>query len=142
MKKANLLFVILFLMANIVFAKTSVAKGAGRKPSQSEPTPITFKITYGERITLFSVSKIKTGGLVELSSNTGTRSKKEISAADYQFLKSKVSNLSGTSNSKEFCVRNYIELKAEGRELVGCLGAKNKIAQDMQETVNLLGVLF
>jgi|GEM_PF-3885432 hypothetical protein len=137
-------FLILFslIITNFAFAKNNVTKKTSRKPNQLENTAIQFKVVYGEKTTLFVVSKSKNGGVVEFSNNLGAKETKTISFADYDYLKSKVSSLSGPTNQKEFCMRNFIEVKTESREFLGCLGALNKLAVDIQETTNLISILF
>lgn len=143
MRHLLLLLIIPLLMPGLASAKVASKKKAGRKPSQVEASaPIGFKVVYGEKTTLFLISKSRAGGRVEFSNNLGARSSKDISSDDYDYLNSKVQKLSGPTNRKEFCLRNYVELTADGKRLLGCLGAPNKLAKDMQETVNLLSVLF
>lgn len=127
---------------NFAFAKPPTVKKTSRKPNQVESSNIRFRIIYGEKTTFFVISKTKNGGLVEFSNNLGARDRKEISLADYRYLKTRVSNLSGTTNQKEFCMRNFIEVQNDNRKLLGCLGAPNKLAEDIQETVNLISILF
>lgn len=138
----KLIFLFSLIATNFAFAKSQVIKKTTRKPNQVESTTIQFKVVYGEKTTLFVVSKNKGGGLVEFSNNLGAKESKTISFADYDYLKSKISNLSGPTNRKEFCMRSFIEVKTENRELLGCLGASNKLAVDIQETTNLISVLF
>ncbi len=138
----KLMFLSLLISAHFVFASPSTADRSSRKPNQVEGSTIHFKIVYGEKTTFFIVSKIKSGGKVEFSNNLGSRETKEISAVDYDYLKSKVSNLSGTNNQKRFCLRNFIEVKTDARELVGCLGAPNRLAKDILGVTNLISTIF
>lgn len=130
------------IATNFAFAKSSAVKKTNRRPNQVESSTIRFRVVYGEKTTFFIVSKTKNGGRVEFSNNLGARETKELSIADYDYLKSKVSSLSGTTNQKEFCMRNFIEVKTDTRELLGCLGAPNKLAENIQETTNLISILF
>lgn len=142
MSISKLILLASLMATNLTFAKIQVANKTMRKPSQVESPIIRFRVVYGEKTTLFNVSKEKNGGRVEFSNNLGARETKEISIADYDYLKSKVSNLSGPTNQKEFCSRNFIEVKVDSRELLGCLGATNKLAEDIQETTSLISILF
>lgn len=144
MNYAKLIVLTSLLISSFCFAKTSssATKKQNRKPNQVESSTIIFKVVYGEKTTIFNVSKGKNGGRVEFSNNLGARDTKEISVADYEYLKSKVLGLSGTNNQKEFCMRNFIEVKTDSREFLGCLGAPNKLAVEIQETANLISVLF
>lgn len=142
MSISKLILLASLMATNLAFAKIQVVNKTMRKPSQVESPIIRFRVVYGEKTTLFNVSKGKNGGRVEFSNNLGARETKEISTADYDYLKSKVSNLSGPTNQKEFCSRNFIEVKVDSRELLGCLGAPNKHAEAIQEIINLISILF
>ncbi len=141
MNNLKIILLTSLIATNFAFAKTSEVKKTTRKPNQVEGSTIRFRVVYGEKTTFFVVSKTKNGGRVEFSNNLGARETKELSIVDYDYLKSKVSNLSGT-NQKEFCMRNFIEVKTDSREILGCLGAPNKLAEDIQETTNLISILF
>lgn len=133
----------LLTFAMLIFCQHfSEAKNIVRKPSQAENLPIQIKVIYGEKITLFSIAKTKSNGRVEFSNNSGAKDSKDISLKDYDFLKNKISKISGTSNDKSFCIRNYITINLNNRELVGCIGAPNNFAREIQETTNLVSVLF
>lgn len=113
-----------------------------RKPSQTKEQNIFVKSVYGEKISLFSITSSNETALVEFSNNSGTKISRTISAKDFDFLKGKVSKISGTSNDRAFCFRNYTAITMGNREIIGCMGAPNRLAKDIQETVNLLSILF
>ncbi len=142
MNYAKLIFIFGIFIASITFAKGAEGKKLSRKPNQVENKTMRLKVVYGEKTTVFLVSKSKNGGYVHFSNNLGTQDGKPINSADFDFLSSKVASFQEPTNLKEFCSRNYIELKSDGRELLGCLGAPNKLAEGMQELTNLLSALF
>lgn len=137
-KRFILTVLILALVPQLAFSK----KSSSRKPSQAKEQSIFIKSIYGERISLFSVTPSNGTALVEFSNNSGAKSSRTISAKDFDFLKGKVSKISGASNDKAFCLRNYTAITTGSREIIGCMGAPNRVAKDIQETVNLLSVLF
>ena len=125
-------------------AKTTkpAPRRAGRRPTQAETAPTRFRVVYGEKTTSFVLSKVSTGGRVEFANTEGARATKTISAADYEYLKSKVAALKGPTNRSEYCPRSFVTVTTAERELLGCLGAPNALAKDLQETTNLLSLLF
>ncbi len=142
MKFLNATLLIFLATTSLAFAKAPSSKKSLRKPNQVEITMIRFKIVYGEKTTLFKVAAAKTGARVDFSNNLGSHATKEISSADYDYLRSEVSNLTEPSNQKVYCSRNFIEITTEMHTSVGCLGAPNRLAHDMQKTVNLISILF
>lgn len=138
----SLVLIFLVLVATAASAKKASAPKPARKVAQTDPSLLFFRVVYGEKTTDFVVRKAKAGATIEFRNSDGAATSRPLSETDYKFLKSKVAGLTGPSNSKEFCTRNYIEILSEKRNLVGCLGAGNKLARDMQATVNLLTVLF
>jgi hypothetical protein len=142
MKNLKLIFLTFLFTSSFAFAKDPGSKKISRKPSQTEASAMNFTIVYGDKTTVFKVSKDKKGGRIDFSNNLGSQKTKIIPAADLEFLKSKVSNLTGPTNKKEFCTRRYIEVKTDSHQFVGCLGASNKLAQDIQEITNLITILF
>lgn len=121
--------------------KPVVNKHPARKPQAVSGT-LFFKTVYGERASLFRVTKMPRGGRVDFVNSQGSRGTKDISAADYEFLKSRVSAMKGPANQKRYCMRNYMEVKSDSKAVVGCLGANNKLSISMQQTVNILSMLF
>jgi hypothetical protein len=142
MSISKFVFLILLMATNFSFGKSKVIKKTVREPNQSEMTTAHFRVVYGDKTTIFDVSKSKNGGQVNFSNNFGAHETKKISMSDYKYLISKISSLSGVNNKKEFCMRNFIEIKTETREILGCLGAQNKFATDIQEIANLMSILF
>ncbi|MBK7844219.1 MAG: hypothetical protein IPJ71_11070 [Bdellovibrionales bacterium] len=142
MSDLKLMFLYLLIPVHIAFANPSTVERTNRKPNQIERSTIRIRVVYGERTTFFVVYKVKNGGKVEFSNNLGARETKEISAGDHDYLKLKVSSLSGTNNEKRFCLRNFIEVKTDARELVGCIGATNKLAKGIQHVTNLISTIF
>lgn len=130
--------VMLVLIPQLAFSKNQKT----RKPSQSKEQSIFIKSVYGEKISLFSITPSNETAVVEFSNNSGTKSSRTISAKDFDFIKGKVSKISGASNDKAFCLRNYTAITTGNREIIGCMGAPNRVAKDIQETVNLLSILF
>ena len=122
--------------------QTSQAKKAAPSAKAAVIQPIKIKVIYGEKITLFSISKIKDKGKVEFSNNAGAKGAKEISLKDYEFLKNKIAKAPGTSNDTSFCLRNYIAVTLNNREMIGCIGSSNSFARELQETTNLVSILF
>lgn len=139
---AKFLIIISMLITSQSFAKSAANKKDNRKPNQVEASRINFKIVYGEKTTYFIVVKTKRGGRVAFSNNLGARDTKDISTDDYEFLRSKVSGFDGPTNKKEFCHRNYIEISEGARQVLGCIGAPNRLATEIQEVANLLSALF
>lgn len=139
---AKSLIIFSLVVTSQSFAKSVATKKNNRNPKQVEASAINFKVVYGEKITYFDVVKAKNGGRVKFSNNLGAKDAKDISANDCEFLRSKVSGLTEPSNKKEFCTRNYIEITDGARQILGCLGAPNKLATEIQETANLLSALF
>ncbi len=137
-------FIVIFAVAMTgqSFAKDLVTKRNPRKPNQVEALAIHFEVVYGEKTTYFQVVKTKNGGRVDFSNNLGAKDSKDISAGDYEFLKTKVARLTGLSNKKEFCNRKYVEVTDGTRQVLGCLGAPNKLAVEIQKIVNLISLLF
>ena len=135
------------LISLFVVLVLSLATMAAKKKSKKIEKLITvptlqFGIVYGDKITAFNVFPAQGGGRVEYSNSHGAKGTEKLSATDYEFLKSKVAALKGPSNKQEFCPTTYMVVKGEGVHLLGCLGAPNKLAQDLQSTVNLLSLLF
>lgn len=120
----------------------SEAKKVQRKPTQTEARPIQIKVIYGDRISLFSIAKTGSKGQVEFSNNAGAKSAREISVKDYNYLRDKILKISGSPNEKSFCYRNSITITIDQKELLGCIGAPNKFARDVQEITNLVSILF
>ena len=132
MKAKILMFLSMVVFCFLASAKTTVA----HKPA------LIFKIVYGEKVTVFEIDNSKAKPKIAFSNSLGNRASREISLDDYDFLKSKVSNLQGETNRKDFCTRSYIEVKAGSRELLGCLGSPNKMAKELLDIVNLISLLF
>ncbi len=127
--------ILLLLIVMILFISPSHAK-------KIDHQPITIKVLYGEKISLFKIVKTKIGGQVDLSSNSSAKQVRTISGKDFEFLRNKIAKLPGTSNDKNFCTRSFISIVAEGKELIGCIGAPNEFARGVQETTNLVSILF
>lgn len=130
------------LVLVIFFSSLSSAKTIQRKPNQAEHQPISIRVLYGEKVTLFSITKTKSGGQVDFSNNSGAKQVRAISMKDFNFLSEKVAKISGISNDKAFCIRNFISIETEGKKLIGCIGASNEFARGVQETTNLVSILF
>lgn len=139
---AKFLVIISMVITSQSLAKSVASKKNDRKPNQIEASAINFKIVYGEKTTYFVVVKTRSGGRVDFSNNLGAKDSKNISTNDYEFLSSKISGFTEPFNKKEFCSRNYIEISEGARKIVGCLGAPNKLAIEIQATANLLSTLF
>jgi len=137
-KRFILAALMLALVPHLAFSK----KSSTRKPNQAKEQSIFIKSIYGERISFFSIIPSNGTALVEFSNNSGAKSTRTISAKDFDFLKSKISKISGTSNDRAFCIRNYTVITTANREITGCMGAPNRVAKSIQESVNLLSVLF
>ena len=120
----------------------SSSKKTARKPNQIESSQISFKVTYGEKATAFVLSQQKKGPQIELTNSQGRHDIREITQKDADYIRSQVLALSGPSNQIEFCTRNYIEVKVEARDLIGCLGSPNKLAQGLKDITNLISLLF
>ncbi len=131
----SLIQILLLSVVMISFMSPSHAK-------KTEHQPITIKVFYGEKISLFSIEKTKLGGQVHFSSNASAKQVRPISGKDFEFLRNKIAEIPGTSNDKNFCTRNFISIIAEGKELIGCIGAPNEFARGVQETTNLVSILF
>ncbi len=143
MKILKLALVAALLVSQTAFGKELPKKKYVRKPNQAESfSPVQFKIVYGDKTTFFMISKSKTGGRVAFSNNLGARDNKEISAADYEFLKERVASFDEPSNLKAYCSRNYIEMTVGNLKTLGCLGSPNGLAKRLQETTNLISLLF
>jgi hypothetical protein len=141
--KNKLLTIGIFLGA-ACFAVTglSATKNIDRKPNQAQAATFQLKVVYGDKTTFFKLSRGNGDATASFSTNVGTHSSKTISLANYDYLKLKVDGLSGVSNEKNFCARKYIDLRTDSKEFVGCLGASNKLARDIQEIANLAALLF
>ena len=114
-----------------------------RSPNQVvEPGMISINVVFGEKTTSFIILKSKTGAVVGFSNNAGETRSTEVSKDDYAFITDKINKISGTTNQKSFCNRNYIEVETDARNLVGCLGSTNKVAEELQRVTNLLTLLF
>lgn len=137
-KTVFLAIVMLALIPHFSFAK----KSGTRKPNQIKDQGVFIKSVYGEKISLFSVTQSNGTALVVFSNNSGAKDSRTISVKDFDFLKNKISKTSGTSNDKAFCLRNYTVIATASREITGCMGAPNRVAKEIQETVNLLSILF
>ena len=108
----------------------------------AEVTPIEFKVVYGDRTTLFVLRPNKLGATVDYSNDRGRISSKQVTAKEFQFLKTKVSELGGPTNLRSDCHRSYVELKTNRRTLLGCIGSRNKLTEDLQKLTNLLSIIF
>lgn len=102
-----------------------------------------MKIVYGEKTTFFNVLP-KSGKAIRLyfANNEGGKGDRQISQADYDFVKDKIANLKGPSNNKDFCIRSFVEVRMDDKSVVGCLGSNNKVAKDLQEIADLFALLF
>ncbi|MGZ3804366.1 MAG: hypothetical protein ACXVB4_09170 [Pseudobdellovibrionaceae bacterium] len=134
--------ILILLIAGMLTSQVSQAIKGIKKSNQAEVQPIKIQVIYGEKISLFSIFKVRDKGLVEFSNNLGVKGSKDISLKDYNFLKNKILKISGLSNDKNFCIRNYIEISIKDQELVGCIGAPNSFAREVLETTNLVSILF
>lgn len=142
MKRLNKIFILFGLSLLIFLPQSLQAKKVAHKLNKSESEPIKIKVIYGEKITLFSINKNNNSGHVEFSNNFGAKDSKDISLKDLEFLKNKLLKISGISNDRNFCTRNYITITFNGQDLVGCIGAPNSFAREVQEITNLLSILF
>lgn len=126
-----------FILFQPLFSEAKVT----RKPNQTEAPTIVIKSVYGDRTTQFFVYQSKDGNRVDFSNNVGGKGSRVISSDDFNFLQKKIAKISG-SNDKVFCSRSNITIKMGPQEVVGCMGASNKVAREVQETTNLLSMLF
>lgn len=134
------------LIASISFAKGSLTqaskKKAGRVPTQSAPAPIQFKIVAGEKTSVFLVTPSKEAVKVQYQASDRPVQSRDITQKDFAFLNESITSLKGVSNKLEFCPRSYIEVITANRTLVGCLGAKNQMADEIQKLTSTLSILF
>lgn len=147
MKKSQwILTTAVCLIASVCFAKSPAAskatKKSGRVPTQAAPAPIQFRIVAGEKTSVFLVTPSKEGVKVQFQSGERPSQSREISQKDFTFLSESITSLKGVSNKLEFCPRSYIEVIGANRSLLGCLGAKNEMADEIQRLTSTLSLLF
>ncbi len=105
--------------------------------------PFRLMISFGEKITFYLVSPTNAGGRVDFSNNRGQRVSRDISAADYLYLKHKVADFSEQpSNNLEFCPRNYVEFTNDGNTLQVCMSSMNKLSLEANKVINSISFLF
>lgn len=132
-------FVIFILTINFVIAKET---SSSQKPSQTEDSTIRFEVVYGDKITLFVLSKSTKGSRVDFSNNFGDNSSREVSVENYEFLKSKVNDLPESTQEKRNCIRSYIKIDTNDRTLFGCLESPDKFSKKAREILSLLRFLI
>jgi hypothetical protein len=120
----------------------SINLGATPKPTKMDPGTLRLKIVYGQKISLFVISRKGTGGQIQYVNSTGSRGQRDITAMNYDFLKTKLIETGGPANNRDYCKRNYIELTSVAHSSIGCMGSPTKTARTLQETANLLSTMF
>jgi hypothetical protein len=125
------LFLTLFLCAAL----------GGEKATAADALLAEITVRYGDKENAFKISKQEEHYQVEKTSR-GNSQIRSLDAKDYQYLKVRFEKIKAANNLKSFCPRNFIEARFENKKLLGCLGAPNKTAQEIQHITNLLSLRF
>ena len=135
------LLVLVAFFASAAPLKKSAAPSS-RKPAQSQIEFFKFRVVYGEKKTSFDIRKTAAGAHISLTNSNGQNGERDISGADFSYIRNKLNSIAGPSNAIEFCRRTYYEFEMGEKSLLGCMGSKNTTASALHDVAEVLARLF